>query len=123
MVASYPTRDCSSGILLTLEMPSPPEPLFTPPEPQTYSSQKAEEPDLRGKIRELDRRVRQRKLDDDAARRLELRRLEERAKEQLEAVRGEKSKLDSLATVEQGRESNIIKIGLPLVNPNSMTPL
>jgi hypothetical protein len=123
MVASYPTRDCSSGILLTLEMPSPPEPLFTPPESQIYSSQKAEEPDLREKIRELDRRVRQRKLDDDAARRLELRRLKERAKEQLEAVRGEKSKLDSLATVEQGRESNIIKIGLPLVNPNSMTPL
>lgn len=123
MAASYPTRDCSSGILLTLEMPSPPEPLFTPPESQIYSSQKAEEPDLREKIRELDRRARQRKLDDDAARRLELRRLKERAKEQLEAVRGEKSKLDSLATVEQCRESNIIKIGLPLVNPNSMTPL
>jgi hypothetical protein len=44
-------------VYLTVEMPSPPEPLITPPAPQTYSSQNAEEPDLRGKIRERDRQL------------------------------------------------------------------
>jgi hypothetical protein len=58
--------------------------------------QRFEKPDLREKIWERDR---QRKLD-AAARRLELRRV----KEQLEAVRGEKSRLDSLATVQRDRE-------------------
>ena len=56
--------------------------------------------DLRGKVRELERRTRQRNLDDAAARRLEM----QRVKEQQEAVRGKKSRLDSLATVERGRE-------------------
>ena len=82
-------------------MPSPPEPLITTPTSQTYSSQKAKEPDLREKIQERDR---QRKLDDAATRQLELRRGKERAKEQLEAVRGEKSRLDSLATIEQAQD-------------------
>jgi hypothetical protein len=59
------TRDCSSLILVkelcllvvyfTLEMPSHPKPLINPPASQTYSSQKAEEPDLREKIWERDR--------------------------------------------------------------------
>jgi hypothetical protein len=61
-------------------------------------------PDLREKIRELDRRARQSKLDDAAARRLELRRAKERSKEQLQAARGEMSRLNSLASVEQDRE-------------------
>ena len=82
-------------------MPSPLEPLITPSASQPCSSLKAEEPDLREKIRVLDR---QRKLDDAATRRLELRRAKERVKQQLEAVRAEKSRLDSLASIKQDRE-------------------
>lgn len=77
-------------------MPSPPEHLFIPSASQTCSSQKAKEPDLREMIRERDRQARQRKLDDAAARR--------KAKKQLEVVRGERSRLNSLAIVEQDRE-------------------
>jgi hypothetical protein len=90
-------------------MPSPPEPLFTPSVSQMHSSQKAEVPDLREKIREQDRR---RRLDDAAARRLEkrlekrleVRRVKEQIREQQQAVRGEQSRLASLATIEQSRE-------------------
>ena len=71
-------------------------PLLSPPAPQTYSSQKSEEPDLG----EIIRRARQSKLDDAAARRLELRRV----REQQEIVRGDKSRLNSLASIEKGRE-------------------
>jgi hypothetical protein len=93
-------------------MPSPPEHLFTPPASQTRSSQKAEEPDLRERILERDR---ERKLENATARRLELRRAKDarrlelrrakdRVREQEAVVRGEKSRLDSLASVEQARE-------------------
>jgi hypothetical protein len=54
--------------------------------------------DLREKIRE---RGRQRLLDDDAAKRLEVRRV----KAQLEAERGERSRLNSLAIVQQTQET------------------
>jgi hypothetical protein len=53
----------------------------------------------REKTEELERRERQRKLD-EATRRLEL----QRAKEELAAVRAEKSRLASLAMVEQAQE-------------------
>jgi hypothetical protein len=81
-------------------MPSPPKPLFAPPASQTGSSQDAEVPDLR----EIIRQARQRKLDDVVTRRIELRRAKDRVREQEAAVRGEKSRLDSLASVEQARE-------------------
>jgi hypothetical protein len=80
-------------VCLTLEMTSPPKPPFASAAPQTYIPHRAEELDLREKIRQRDR---QRKLDA----RLEVR----RAKEELAAVRAEKARLDSLATVERSRE-------------------
>jgi hypothetical protein len=82
-------------------MPLSPKHLLTPPVSQTCSAKVL---DLREKIRELDYRARQSKLDDSTARRLELRRVKERVKEQLEAVCGEKSRLDSLATIEEARD-------------------
>jgi hypothetical protein len=81
-------------------MSSPPDLLSSPSTSQACSFQKAEEPDLRGLIG----RARQHKLDDALARRIERRRAKDQVRAREEAVRGEKSRLDSLASVEQSRE-------------------
>jgi hypothetical protein len=81
-------------------MSSPPDLLSSPSTSRACSFQKAEEPDLRGLIA----RARQRKLDDALARRVERRSAKDQVRAQEEAVRAEKSRLDSLASIEQSRE-------------------
>jgi hypothetical protein len=67
-------------------------------------SEAGEASDPRKKYRELSSQARRRRLDNAAAERLEERRERQREQAQQAAARGEKSRLNSLASVEQARE-------------------